>query len=144
MGPKRGGRHPQACDPRCVAAGGKDRASGPRAGGQPDEAGSGRLPGVAMMQAADFGKLHDPAQREPFERPPVWGIFLEREVSPSAVIVREVACQDSAEVRLVKNEDMGQTLLPDRADEPGLGRVKAPRHRHRATPHQQEHVSARG
>ena len=97
-----------------------------------------------MMPAADFRNLDDLAQREPLDRQPVWGIFLEREVSPSAVIVREVACQDSAEVRLVKNEDMGQTLLPDRADEPGLGRVKAPRHRHRATPHQQEHVSARG
>jgi hypothetical protein len=55
-----------------------------------------------MMPAADFRHWHDPAQREPLDRPPVWGIFLEREVSPSAVIVRDVAGQDSAEVRLVK------------------------------------------
>jgi hypothetical protein len=33
------------------------------------------------------------------------------------VTVREVAGQDAA-VRLVKNKDMGQTLLPDRAAEP--------------------------
>ena len=30
------------------------------AGGQPGEAGSGRLPGVAMMPAADFRHRHDP------------------------------------------------------------------------------------
>ena len=45
-------------------------------------------------------------------------ICLEREVSPSAVTGREVAGQDAVEVRLVKNEDVIQTLLPDRADEP--------------------------
>ena len=51
-----------------------------------------------MMQAPDFGNLHDPAQREPLERPPVLGILLEREVSPRAVIVRAVAGQDAAEL----------------------------------------------
>jgi hypothetical protein len=30
----------------------------------------------------------------------------------------EAACEDSAEVRLVKNEDLVQTLVADRADEP--------------------------
>jgi hypothetical protein len=44
------------------------------------------------MQAADFGNLHDPVHLRPLDRPPVGRIFLEREVSPSAVIVREVAC----------------------------------------------------
>ena len=83
------------------------------------------MPRVWMMQAVDFGHLHDPAHLRPLDRPLVWRIFLEREVGPSAVIVREVACQDSAEVRLVKTEAMGQTLLPDRADVPfheGVGR----------------------
>ena len=50
-------------------------------------------------------------------------ICLEREVSPSAVTGREVAGQDAVEVRLVKNEDVIQTLLPDRADEPFHGGV---------------------
>jgi hypothetical protein len=50
-----------------------------------------------MMPAADFRNLDDLAQREPLDRQPVWGIFLEREVSPRAVIVREVAGQDSPE-----------------------------------------------
>ena len=66
-----------------------------------------------MMEATDFAKRDDPAG------------LPEREMRSCAVIVREVACQDSAEVRLVKTEAMGQTLLPDRADEPfheGVGR----------------------
>ena len=46
-----------------------------------------------MMQAADFGNRHDPAPVRPLDRPLVWRICLEREVSPGAVIVREVACQ---------------------------------------------------
>jgi len=45
--------------------------------------------------------------------PPVWRILLKREVSASAVIISEVAGQDPAEVALIENEHMVQTLAPD-------------------------------
>ncbi len=66
-----------------------------------------------MMQAANFGNLHDSARLRPLDGPPVGRILLEREVSPGTVIVREVASEDAAQVRLAQNEDMVQTLAPD-------------------------------
>ena len=39
-----------------------------------------RPPPVSMMQAADFGKLHDRARLRTLDGPHVWGILFEREV----------------------------------------------------------------
>ena len=62
-----------------------------------------------MMQATDFGNLHDRADLRSLDRPPVWRILVEREVSARAMIVRKVAGQDAAEVLLVENEDVIDT-----------------------------------
>jgi hypothetical protein len=43
-------------------------------------------------------------------------ILLEREKSPCTVIVREVAGEDVAQVRLAQNEDVVQTFIPRRTD----------------------------
>src|SRR5882724_339646 len=51
---------------------------------------------VAMMQATDFGNLHDPARVGGLDGPGVRRILVEREMSASAVIVVEVAGQDAA------------------------------------------------
>src|SRR5438034_7242611 len=45
-------------------------------------------------------------------------ILVEREVSTSPVVVREVASQGAAQVPFAEDEDVIQTLAPDRADEP--------------------------
>ncbi len=82
-----------------------------------DGAGSGRLTDVAMVQATDFGDLNDPAAFWRLNRPPVWCILIEREVSSGPVIVRDVAGQDAAQVLFTKDEDVIGTLAPDRADE---------------------------
>ena len=71
-----------------------------------------------MVQAADFGNLDDLARRGPLDRPQVGRILVEREVSARPVIVREVAGQDAAQVSFAEDEDVIQTLAPDRADEP--------------------------
>ena len=71
-----------------------------------------------MMQAPDFGNLDDPAELRWLDWASVGGIFVERKVSSRPVIVRDVAGQDAAQVRFTKDEDMIQTLAPDRADEP--------------------------
>ena len=77
-----------------------------------------------MMQTTDFGNLARPCPpRRPLDGPGVRRILLQREVSSSAVIIGEVAGQDTAEVLLVEHEDMVQTLAPDRADEPFPERV---------------------
>src|SRR2546426_8674508 len=72
---------------------------------------------VAMMQATDFGNLHDPARGGELDGPGVRRILVERKMSASAVIVLEVAGQDAAEVAFAENENVIQTLAPDRTDE---------------------------
>ena len=62
------------------------------------EVGSGRPPDVSMMQTPDFGDLHDLAHLRPLDRPPVWRVFLKREVSTYPVIIREVRGQDAMQV----------------------------------------------
>jgi hypothetical protein len=73
---------------------------------------------VAMMQATDFGKRHDPAHLRPFDGPDVWRILVERQMRASPMVVREVARQDATQVAFAQDEDVIQALAPDRADEP--------------------------
>src|SRR5882672_6390698 len=77
-----------------------------------------RLADVAVMQATDFGNLHDPACLGELDGPDVRRILVEREMSAGLVIVREVAGQDAAQVAFVEDENVIETLAPDRADEP--------------------------
>ena len=49
-----------------------------------------RTADLAMMQATDFGNLHDRPHLRPLDGPHVWRILLEREVSPRLVIVEKV------------------------------------------------------
>ena len=88
------------------------------AAGQLTGAGLCRPPGVSMMQAADFGKRHDRALRRRLDGPAVGRILVEREMSASLMIVREVAGQGAAQVSFAQDDDMIETLAADRADEP--------------------------
>ena len=71
-----------------------------------------------MVQAADFGKLHDLPCRREFDRPQVGRVLVEGEVGPHLMVVGEIAGQDAAEVSLAEDEHVIQALAPDRADEP--------------------------
>src|SRR3989475_13293912 len=77
------GRQSWTCEARSVVV---------RTGG----AGLRRPADVAMMQATDFGNLHDPALVGELDGPGVRRILVEREMSASPVIVLEVANQDAA------------------------------------------------
>ena len=66
-----------------------------------------------MMQAADFGKRHDRAPRRRLDRPAVGRILVEREMSASLMIVREVAGQGAAQVSFAQDDDMIETLAAD-------------------------------
>jgi hypothetical protein len=70
------------------------------------------------MQATDFGNLHDPARLGELDGPDVRRILVEREMRASPVIVGEVAGQDAAQVAFAENQNVIQTLAPDRADQP--------------------------
>src|SRR5256712_3824320 len=76
------------------------------------------LTDVAVMQATDFGNLHDSARLGELDGPDVRRILVEREMRASLVIVGEVAGQDAAQVAFAENQNVIQTLTPDRADEP--------------------------
>src|SRR3989441_13024851 len=71
-----------------------------------------------MMQATDFGNRDDHAQGRWLDWPAVGCVLVEREMSASLVIVREVAGQEASQVSFAEDEDMIQTLAPDGADEP--------------------------
>jgi hypothetical protein len=102
-------------------AAGREESTGRRAsvpGGRPSDAGLCRPPYVSMMQATDFGNLHEHAHLRQLDGPPIRRILLEGEVSSCAVVVREVACQDAAQVPFAQDENMIQAVPPDRTDEP--------------------------
>jgi hypothetical protein len=71
-----------------------------------------------MMQATDFANRHDRTRLGELDQPAARRILVEREMSASPVIVREVANQDAAQVPFAEDEHVIQTLPPDRADEP--------------------------
>jgi hypothetical protein len=76
-----------------------------------------------MVQAADFGKLHDLPRGGDRDRPDVGGVLVEREMGARLMIVDEVTGQDAVEVSLVEDEHVIQALTPDRAEEPLCERV---------------------
>jgi hypothetical protein len=71
-----------------------------------------------MVEATDFANREDPAEFRPLNSPAVGRILVEREVSTRPVVVREVASQGAAQMSFAKDEDVIQTLAPDRADQP--------------------------
>src|SRR5439155_9486033 len=81
-------------------------------------AGLRRLADVAVMKATDFGNFHDPARLGKLDGPDVRRILVERQMRASRGIVGEVAGQDAAQVAFAENQNVIQTLAPDRADEP--------------------------
>jgi hypothetical protein len=93
-------------------------------GGREDGGGGlRRLANVAMVQAAAFGKLHDPPRRGELDRPAVGCVLVQREMGTCLVVVGEIAVQDAAEVSLAEHEHVIQALAPDRSDEPLRERV---------------------
>ena len=73
-----------------------------------------RAPDVAMVQATNFGNLHDLPDLGSLDWPPIRRIFLEGKVSSCPVIVREVGSQQAAQVAFAQDENVIETLAPDR------------------------------
>ena len=85
-----------------------------------------------MVQAADFRAHHDAAGRldGAFRR----RILAERQVRPRPLVVRHIGPKDPTNMPLIDDDDVVQTLAPDRADDafdvgilPGRARCRADR-----------------
>jgi hypothetical protein len=80
-----------------------------------NQARSGGLPFVAVVQTADFGSAHDAAGR--LDGAFHWSILAEREVRARPLVVRDVGPKDSTKMPLIEDDDVVQTLAADRADD---------------------------
>ena len=98
-----------------TASGLKDGGPG---SGELERLAQAALPDVAMVEATDFGNRDDPAEFRRLDWSSVGRILGEGKVRARPVIVREIAGQGAAQVAFAEDEDMIQTLLPDRADQP--------------------------
>ncbi len=78
---------------------------------------SGREPLVAVMEPADLRKRHDLAAADRLHRPSVGRILVERQVTPGAMIIVQVGCQDLPKMSFVQDDDMIETFAPDRTDD---------------------------
>jgi hypothetical protein len=78
--------------------------------GPPGGVGLRGLTEIAMVQAADFWKLHDLARRGELDGPELGCILVEREVCARLMVIGEVAGQDAAQVSVAKDEHVIQTF----------------------------------
>ena len=76
-------------------------------GPEDDDAELRSLTDVAMVQAADLWKLHDPSGHGKLDRPDVRGILVEREVGARLMILGAMARQEATELSLAEDERMG-------------------------------------
>jgi hypothetical protein len=74
-----------------------------------------------MVQATDFADGHDFAQFPWLDRPPVRCIFGEGEVRSGAVVIANVARQDVTQVALAEDDDVVETVAPDRPERSANG-----------------------
>jgi len=74
------------------------------------------LADVSVVQAAEFGQVHDRALHGAFDGPEVGCILVEREVGARLMILGQVVGQDAAEMALAEKENV-EALAADGADE---------------------------
>ncbi len=76
---------------------------------------------VAVVEAADQGKGNDAAVLRWLDGARLGRIFLEREMSPRAMVVAEVALQTTTEMSLTQDDHVVEKLAADGPDH-SLGR----------------------
>ena len=67
-----------------------------------------------MVQAAEFGTLHDLPRRRKLDRPEVGCVLVEREVGARLMVIGKVSGQDTAKVSLAEDEHVIQALAVGR------------------------------
>ena len=76
----------------------------------PPETDSGRLPFAAVMDSADFGPRCDPTGASRVDGARLRRVLGEREMRSRAVVVHDVGAKHPAEMPLVDDDDVIQTL----------------------------------
>src|SRR5664280_2261436 len=79
---------------------------------------SGGASFVAMMQAADLWERNNLASGRLAYGPGLRTILGEREMRPRPMIILNVRRQDAAQMTLIENYDVIETLAPNRANDP--------------------------
>ena len=79
---------------------------------------SGGASFVTMMQAADLWDRNNLASGRLAYGPGLRTILGEREMRPRPMIILNVRRQDAAQMTLIENYDVIETLAPDRANDP--------------------------
>ena len=79
--------------------------------------GSGSPSGVEMMQPTDLGYLDHLTERRRLGWLTDGGIFIERQMGATALVVLEIVLQDTMQVGLVESEDVVQAFAPNGADQ---------------------------
>ena len=70
-----------------------------------------------MMEAADHGRLDDPALIEALHRSGLRGVLVQGEVCSGAVVVDEVVAQQATQVGRVEHHHVVEALAAQGADE---------------------------
>jgi len=70
-----------------------------------------------MVEATDFTDWHNLPKLRRLDRPSVRRVFGEGEVGAGAMVILEVSGEDVSQVALAQDEDVVETVSPDRADE---------------------------
>jgi Pyridoxamine 5'-phosphate oxidase len=65
---------------------------------------------VLVMEAADQGRLDDPALIEALHRSGLWGVLVQGEVCSGAVVVDEIVAQQATQVGRVEHDQMIKAL----------------------------------
>src|SRR5262245_42901493 len=73
---------------------------------------------VAVVQAADFRKLHDPARLGARDGSKVGCVLVEREMGARLMVIGEVPGQDSTQVSFAEDKNVVEALPADRTDQP--------------------------
>ncbi len=72
---------------------------------------------VPVMEAADQGRLDDPAPGRALHRSRFRGVLVEGQVSPSTVVVGEIRVQQATQVGLVEHHHVVKALAAQGPDE---------------------------
>ena len=66
------------------------------------------------MESADFGARHDPTDANRMDGARLGRVLGQREMRSRAVVIRDVRAKDPPEMPLVEDDDVVETLAPDR------------------------------
>ena len=81
-----------------------------------DQESLGCLPLVTMMQATDLRQFNYPSQRRWLDRARNRSVFCQGQMSARSFVIVEIQLQNATQTAFIEDEDVVETVTPDRAD----------------------------